>query len=287
MGGERALRCAGPAPAGRAGRACSRARGGAAAGQRVRRLPHRPAPAPTATSRRKAARASSPGTRWSARSSSAGPGVSRFTIGDRVGIAWLRSTCGECRWCRRGRREPLPRLHATPAGTPTAGSPSTPSYQRRSPTGSLPGAVRRGRRAAAVRRDHRLPGPAPRAAAARGPARHLRLRGQRPPHRADRHRPGRRGARADPGAAGPRAGARARGGLRRRGVRRAPRAAGRGDHLRPGRRPGAGGAGRPGPWRHARRRGHPPQRHPAAGLPAAPVPGADADQRHGQHPRRR
>ena len=23
-------------------------------------------------------------------------------IGDRVGIAWLRYTCGECRWCRRG-----------------------------------------------------------------------------------------------------------------------------------------------------------------------------------------
>jgi propanol-preferring alcohol dehydrogenase len=26
----------------------------------------------------------------------------RFTIDDRVGIAWLRSTCGACRWCRRG-----------------------------------------------------------------------------------------------------------------------------------------------------------------------------------------
>jgi propanol-preferring alcohol dehydrogenase len=23
-------------------------------------------------------------------------------VGDRVGIAWLRSTCGTCRWCRRG-----------------------------------------------------------------------------------------------------------------------------------------------------------------------------------------
>jgi propanol-preferring alcohol dehydrogenase len=32
-----------------------------------------------------------------------GPGVSRFVAGDRVGVAWLRSTCGECRWCRAGR----------------------------------------------------------------------------------------------------------------------------------------------------------------------------------------
>lgn len=28
--------------------------------------------------------------------------ASRFGIGDRVGIAWLRRTCGACRWCRRG-----------------------------------------------------------------------------------------------------------------------------------------------------------------------------------------
>lgn len=31
-----------------------------------------------------------------------GDGVTRFGIGDRVGIAWLRDTCGECRFCRRG-----------------------------------------------------------------------------------------------------------------------------------------------------------------------------------------
>lgn len=30
-----------------------------------------------------------------------GPGSSRFVPGDRVGIAWLRSTCGECRFCLR------------------------------------------------------------------------------------------------------------------------------------------------------------------------------------------
>jgi alcohol dehydrogenase, propanol-preferring len=31
-----------------------------------------------------------------------GPGASRFAIGDRVGIAWLRHTCGVCGYCRRG-----------------------------------------------------------------------------------------------------------------------------------------------------------------------------------------
>ncbi len=31
----------------------------------------------------------------------AGPGVSGFGVGDRIGIAWLRHTCGTCRYCRR------------------------------------------------------------------------------------------------------------------------------------------------------------------------------------------
>jgi alcohol dehydrogenase, propanol-preferring len=31
-----------------------------------------------------------------------GPSVGRFDVGDRIGIAWLRSTCGHCRFCRRG-----------------------------------------------------------------------------------------------------------------------------------------------------------------------------------------
>ncbi|MGH9123755.1 MAG: zinc-dependent alcohol dehydrogenase family protein [Acidimicrobiales bacterium] len=31
-----------------------------------------------------------------------GSGESRFGVGDRVGIAWLRHTCGMCRWCRSG-----------------------------------------------------------------------------------------------------------------------------------------------------------------------------------------
>jgi propanol-preferring alcohol dehydrogenase len=32
-----------------------------------------------------------------------GPGSSRFEVGQRAGIAWLRHTCGRCRWCRQGR----------------------------------------------------------------------------------------------------------------------------------------------------------------------------------------
>ena len=31
-----------------------------------------------------------------------GRGCTRFAPGQRVGIAWLRSTCGTCTWCRRG-----------------------------------------------------------------------------------------------------------------------------------------------------------------------------------------
>ena len=31
-----------------------------------------------------------------------GPGCTRFQVGDRVGVAWLRHTCGACRFCLRG-----------------------------------------------------------------------------------------------------------------------------------------------------------------------------------------
>jgi len=33
----------------------------------------------------------------------AGPGVTRFRPGDRVGVPWLYATCGECRFCQEGR----------------------------------------------------------------------------------------------------------------------------------------------------------------------------------------
>jgi propanol-preferring alcohol dehydrogenase len=31
-----------------------------------------------------------------------GAGSRRFRVGQRIGIAWLRATCGVCHWCRRG-----------------------------------------------------------------------------------------------------------------------------------------------------------------------------------------
>ena len=37
-----------------------------------------------------------------------GAGADRFAVGDRVGIAWLRGTCGRCRWCRTGRENLCP-----------------------------------------------------------------------------------------------------------------------------------------------------------------------------------
>jgi propanol-preferring alcohol dehydrogenase len=37
-----------------------------------------------------------------------GPGASRFAVGDRIGIAWLRGTCGACRYCRSGRENLCP-----------------------------------------------------------------------------------------------------------------------------------------------------------------------------------
>lgn len=37
-----------------------------------------------------------------------GPGAERFEPGERIGIAWLRGTCGRCRWCRTGRENLCP-----------------------------------------------------------------------------------------------------------------------------------------------------------------------------------
>jgi alcohol dehydrogenase, propanol-preferring len=37
-----------------------------------------------------------------------GDGVTRFAVGDRIGGAWLRRTCGQCSWCRSGRENLCP-----------------------------------------------------------------------------------------------------------------------------------------------------------------------------------
>ncbi|RDG37665.1 zinc-dependent alcohol dehydrogenase family protein [Streptomyces corynorhini] len=50
-----------------------------------------------------------PGHEIVGRVAAAGAGVSRFRTGDRAGGAWLRSTCGACRYCRAGRENLCPR----------------------------------------------------------------------------------------------------------------------------------------------------------------------------------
>lgn len=42
-----------------------------------------------------------------------GPGCARFAPGARVGVAWLRETCGECAYCRRGRENLCPNARFT------------------------------------------------------------------------------------------------------------------------------------------------------------------------------
>jgi propanol-preferring alcohol dehydrogenase len=42
-----------------------------------------------------------------------GTGVVRFSAGDRIGVAWLRSTCGACTWCRRGAENLCPESRYT------------------------------------------------------------------------------------------------------------------------------------------------------------------------------
>jgi alcohol dehydrogenase, propanol-preferring len=42
-----------------------------------------------------------------------GAGATRFELGERVGIAWLRHTCGVCRYCRRGDENLCPQSRYT------------------------------------------------------------------------------------------------------------------------------------------------------------------------------
>ena len=41
------------------------------------------------------------------------PDVTKRRVGDRVGTAWIQSTCGRCEWCQRGRRMFCPYLKGT------------------------------------------------------------------------------------------------------------------------------------------------------------------------------
>jgi alcohol dehydrogenase, propanol-preferring len=42
-----------------------------------------------------------------------GPRVTEFSVGERVGIAWLQSTCGQCEFCRSGRENLCLAAHFT------------------------------------------------------------------------------------------------------------------------------------------------------------------------------
>ena len=41
------------------------------------------------------------------------PDVTTRKVGDRVGTAWIQSTCGRCEWCQRGRKMFCPNMKAT------------------------------------------------------------------------------------------------------------------------------------------------------------------------------
>ena len=42
-----------------------------------------------------------------------GPGANRLRVGDRVGVAWIYSACGECDYCRAGQENLCPDFRAT------------------------------------------------------------------------------------------------------------------------------------------------------------------------------
>jgi alcohol dehydrogenase, propanol-preferring len=54
-----------------------------------------------------------PGHQVVGRVAAAGPGVSNFDVGERVGVGWLFSTCGQCRFCRTGRENLCPQARFT------------------------------------------------------------------------------------------------------------------------------------------------------------------------------
>ena len=104
----------------------------------------------------------------------AGPGSTRFEVGDRVGAAWLGGTDGSCKFCRRGQENLCPASVYTgwdfPGGyaeyivVADAFAPPPAGWVQRRRTGP-----------AALRRDHRLPRAAPGRGAARRHAGHLGL----------------------------------------------------------------------------------------------------------------
>lgn len=54
-----------------------------------------------------------PGHQAIGRVAALGEGVDRVRLGDRVGVAWIHSACGTCRWCRAGTENLCPDFRAT------------------------------------------------------------------------------------------------------------------------------------------------------------------------------
>lgn len=42
-----------------------------------------------------------------------GPGAGKFEIGERAGVAWIYSACGQCHWCRTGQENLCPHFRGT------------------------------------------------------------------------------------------------------------------------------------------------------------------------------
>ena len=57
-----------------------------------------------------------PGHQVVGRVAALGGGVTGTAIGERVGVAWIHSACGECRWCREGRENLCPQFVSTGCG---------------------------------------------------------------------------------------------------------------------------------------------------------------------------
>ena len=136
-----------------------------------------------------------PATRSSAWSTGSAPGVDRFARASGSGIAWLRHTCGACRFCRWGDEN----LCVAPRFTGWDADGGYAEYAVVDERYAYAPARRLLRRA----RPRRCCAPASSATAPCGgrpcprrPARHLRLRRVGPPGRSGGHGRGRHGARA-------------------------------------------------------------------------------------------
>ncbi len=204
----------------------ARARPDPRRGARVRHLPHRPARRRGRAAHR-CARPLVPGHQAVGRVVGRGRDATRFREGDRVGIAWLRRTCGRCLVLRDRPREPLRarRVHRLARRRRLRGVRGGGRGLRLRDPGGL---QRRRGGAAALRGDHRLSRAEAGGGAAGRPAGHVRLRLLGPRDDPARPRPEHGGLRVHARARPPRAGAvagRGLGGRRRTSrCRTAPRA---------------------------------------------------------------